>query len=72
MKKKDDDLFQQDGKYCVTVHFGAEGISRYVVAAETFGMAIKKIVDDMLKDYPDGFDYDSEIRFKRETFDEIK
>ena len=67
-----DSVFQQDGKYCVTVHFGIEQISRYVIHADTYGGAIKKIVDSMIEEYPGGFDTHSEIRFVREIFEEIK
>ena len=67
-----DSVFQQDGKYCITVHFGAEQISRYLIHADTYGLAIKKIVYSMIEEYPQGFDSDSEIRFVREIFEEIK
>ena len=70
--KENDSVFQQNGKYCITVHFGAEHISRFVIHANTYGMAIKKIVDNMIEEYPQGFDTDSEIRFVREIFEEIK
>ncbi len=72
MSKKEDSLFQQDGKYCITVHHGAEKIGRWVVKAKTYGLAIQKIVKETLDDYPEAYDYDSEIRFVRELFDEIK
>ncbi len=67
-----DSVFQQDGKYCITVYTGSEGISRYVIHADTFGKAIKRIVDDMIEAYPEGYDFDSEVRFVREVFEEIK
>lgn len=71
-KNHEDDLFQRDGKYCITVYFGAERLHKFVVTADTYGEAIQKIVSDYLKDYPEGFEYDSEIKFVREIFDEIK
>ena len=68
-KKQDDDcLWTQDGKYMIIVNFGAERIGRYVVEADTYGQAIKKIVDDMLEHWPDAFDGDSEIKFTREIY----
>ena len=67
-----DSVFQQDGKYCITVYTGSTGIMKYVIHAGTYGKAIKKIVDDMIKEYPDGYDFDSEVRFVREIFEEIK
>ena len=69
--KKEDDLFQKNGRYCITVHFGEEQLSRYFINAETYGKAIQKIVDDMIEDYPEGFDFHNEIKFVRELFDEL-
>ena len=71
MKKEEDSLFQQDGKFYVTVYYG-ETIVKYLVKADTFGLAIQKIVNDMVKEYPEGYDFDSEIRFVREIFEELK
>ena len=72
MAKKEDNTWQHGGKYLVTVHFGGERFSKILVKADSFGGAIKKIVDDYMKEYPEGFDFDSEIRFVREIFDELK
>jgi len=71
MSKKEDNLFQQSGKYLITVYFGGERLSKELVKADSFGEAIQKIVNDYMKEFPTGFDYDSEIRFVREIFDEI-
>ncbi len=71
-KTNNDSVFQQDGKYYITVYHGANSLYRYLVTSDTFGQGIKKIVDDMLKEYPEGFDFDSEIKFVREVFEELK
>ena len=70
-KKKEDTLFQQNGKFYITVYYG-ECIVKYLIKADTYGLAIQKIVNDMVKEYPEGYDFDSEIRFVREIFEELK
>ncbi len=72
MAKQEDNIWQRDGKYLITLHFGDEKLTKCLVKAETFGAGIKKIVDEYMEEYPDGFDFDSEIRFVREIFEEIE
>lgn len=71
-KTDDNDLWRQNGYYMITVEYGAEKLGRFIVKADTFGKAIEKIIKDDLKEYPDVFEYDSVITFKRETFEELK
>lgn len=66
-----DDLWRQNGYYMITVEYGAEKLGRFIVKANSFGKAIQKIVNDDLKEYPEVFEYDSVITFKRETFEEL-
>ena len=72
-KDNDDSLWQQDGKFMLTVYYGGEGrMGQYIIKADTYGQAIQKVVNDLLKQWPDAFDADSEIRFVREIWDEMK
>lgn len=72
MAKQKDDIWTNAGYYMITVYFGAEKFSKYIVSADSYGEAIKKIVCEYIDEYPEGFDFDSEIKFVREIFDEIK
>lgn len=72
-KENENSMWQQDGKFMLTVYYGGAGrMARYIVKAKTYGQAIQKVVNNLLGDWPDAFDGDSEIRFVREIWDEIK
>ena len=42
-KDNDDSLWQQDGKFMLTVYYGGEGrMGQYIIKADTYGQAIQK------------------------------
>lgn len=71
-QNKDSNLWQQDGKFMILVKYGATREGRYIVKADTFALAVQKIVNDIVAEWHDAYDADSEITFCRETYDELK
>ena len=74
MKKKPEEnsVWQQDGKFMIVVYYGAERLHKYIVKADSYSKAIQKIVNDSVNEWPDIYDADSEIKFVREIYDELK
>ena len=71
-EKEENELWQQNGKFMVIVYYGAERVARYVVKADSYSKAIQKIVNDSVNEWPDVYDADSEIKFVREIYAELK
>ncbi len=73
--KNNDDAFQQNGKYLISISCG--GGDKYwemVIKAESFGQAILKAIQkdmDYSDDY-DPYDFCSEIVIKKHCYEEIE